>query len=131
LPSLGWDSTVARLYALRADDPSSNKRGSVPAANWLGLVGLSYLPVYPWRGRLMTTGVDGRWKGATFRWPVWVAPSTSATLASLLRTDWRSHPTQALEAVGIAAVAACKILRSDQGGYGSFSPSVVEANRSM
>ena len=30
LPSLSWDSSVTRLYALRAGNPSKEKRGSVP-----------------------------------------------------------------------------------------------------
>ncbi len=45
LPSLTWDSSVARLYALRAGNPSKEKRGSVPGANWLAVIGLSYFPV--------------------------------------------------------------------------------------
>jgi hypothetical protein len=125
LPSLTWDATVARLYALRAGNPSKEKRGSVPAANWLGVLGLAYFPVTVERNRLVTTCVTGGWKDSSFTWPVWTPPSTSPTIAALLRTNVAASTSDARKAIGIAQVLSARILRSDQGGYGSFTPAEV------
>lgn len=125
LPSLSWDSSVARSYALRASDPSKEKRGSVPAANWLGVIALEFFPVVPERGRLITTAVTGGWKTSTFRWPLWHVPSPAKVIASLLRADARRWTAAERAAIGIFRVYASDILRSDQGGYGSFSPASV------
>ena len=122
LPSLSWDSSVARLYALRAGDPSKEKRGSIPAANWLGVMALEMFPVAAQHGRLVTSRVTGGWKDAAFTWPVWEVPLTAPTVAALLRTDVEAWDPRARAAAGIAAVFRSKILRSDQGGYGSFTP---------
>lgn len=126
LPSLSWDSTVARQYALRAVNPSGEKRGSVAAANWLALIGLSFFPVQVRRGRLVTTGVKGGWKDSVFRWPVWSLPSTRYEVASLLRGDVASLTRLEREALGISQVFRSAISRSDQGGYGAFAPAAVE-----
>ena len=125
LPSLSWDSSVARSYALRASDPSKERRGSVPAANWLGVIALEFFPVVPVRGRLVTTGVSGGWKDATLRWPLWDRPATARTIASLLRIDARRWTAVMRAAMSIFRVYSADISRSDQGGYGSFSPSSV------
>lgn len=125
LPSLSWDSTVARLYALRAVNPSSEKRGSVAGANWLAVIGLSYFPVNVRRGRLVTTGVVGGWKDGAFSWPVWSPPSTRLEVASLLRGDVGQLSRKEREAMGITQVFRSAITRSDQGGYGAFSPAEV------
>jgi hypothetical protein len=122
LPSLSWDSTVARLYALRAVNPSSEKRGSVAGANWLAVIGLSYFPVNVRKGRLVTTGVVGGWKDSVFHWPVWSAPCTRLEVASLLRGDITRLRRHEREAMGVTQVFRAAITRSDQGGYGAFSP---------
>ena len=122
LPSLSWDSSVARLYALRAGDPSKEKRGSVPAANWLGVIALELFPVAVRRGRLETACMKGGWKDSAFTWPVWSVPLTFSTIAALLRTDTGKWTPKQREAAGIAALFRSKITRSDQGGYGAFSP---------
>ncbi len=125
LPSLSWDASVARNYALRASNPSSEKRGSVPAANWLAVQALSFFPVMFRRGRLQTTGVAGGWKDGTWAWPVWSVAATAPTLVSLLRRDPRRLTTRERAALGVDVVFESAILRSDQGGYGSFSPADV------
>jgi hypothetical protein len=127
LPSLSWDSSITRLYALRAGDPSKERRGSVPAANWLGVQGLSFFPVNA-QGRfrrLVTTGVKGGWKDAELTWPIWDVPISVAPVASLLRLDPRTWTARERSALGVSGVFASKILRSDQGGYGSFSPAEI------
>ena len=62
LPSFAWDASVTRMYALRASNPSGDKRGSIAAANWLGVQALAFFPVAAVRGRLVTTAVEGGWK---------------------------------------------------------------------
>jgi len=126
LPSLTWDSSVARLYALRASDPSGEKRGSVPAANWLGVVALEAFPVAPNGDELVTTGIKGGWKNSVFRWPLWSPPATFRAVCSLLRVDATKWTVAKRDALGITEVLGAKILRSDQGGYGSFTPAHVE-----
>jgi len=59
LPVMGWDSTMARDYALRATDPSTDKKAGVPGADWLGLRGLAFLLAVPVGPRVVTTGCEG------------------------------------------------------------------------
>lgn len=125
LPSLSWDASVARMYALRAGNPAKERRGSVPGANWLAVVGLTFFPVTVHGTRLVTTGVSGGWKDSIFTWPVWSPPAEVATIASLLRLDAGAWTQRERTAYGIETVLRCRILRSDQGGYGSFAPASV------
>lgn len=125
LPSLSWDSSVARNYALRANNPSKEKRGSVPAANWLGVVAMEFFSVAPDRNKLATTGVQGGWKDSVFTWPLWDRPLTASTIAALLRIDLRRMRASEWAALGVVRVYEAAIQRSDQGGYGSFSPAAV------
>jgi hypothetical protein len=130
LPSLSWDASATRAYALRASNPSGEKRGSVPAANWLGVMALSALPVSVSRGRLRTTAIKGGWKDSEFTWPLWNSPASFPTIAALLRLDARRWSARERVAMGIALVLSSRIARSDQGGYGSFSPAEVVVPRS-
>jgi hypothetical protein len=125
LPSLSWDSSVARLHALRASDPSSEKRGSVAAANWLAVHALAFFPVWVQRGELRTPGVAGGWKDSVFTWPLWNAPADARTIAALLRFDARSWNARERSALGVTTACSSGIRRSDQGGYGTFTPSTV------
>lgn len=122
LPSLSWDATVSRLYALRASNPSKNKRGSVPGANWLAVVGLTFFPVAVERRRLATAGVTGGWKDARFRWPLWIAPTTAATARGLLRANATSLSGAQRAALGISIVFESAIVRED---YATFAPPAV------
>jgi len=125
LPSLSWDATATRAYALRAGNPSKEKRGTVAAANWLAVHALAFFPVFPERGRLRTTGVDGGWKTSSFTWPVWRVPAAVRTIRALLRSRPAAWTARERAAAGIGLVLRAGILRSDQGGYGSFTPSAV------
>jgi hypothetical protein len=125
LPSLSWDASVARMYALRAGNPAKERRGSVPGANWLAVVGLTFFPVAVHGKRLVTTGVRGGWKDSIFTWMVWSPPAEVTTIASLLRLDATAWTQRERAAYGIETVLRCRILRSDQGGYGSFAPAAV------
>lgn len=128
LPVLLWDNTSARDYALRASDPSDDKKTGVPGADWLAFRGLPFIRVAPVRDRIETTGCSGGWKTGTFRWPIWTFPLRRNVIRSLLSSPELSllQPA-AMQARGIAVVFEAGIRRSDQGGYGSFSPARVAA----
>jgi hypothetical protein len=128
LPSLSWDSSATRNYALRASNPSKEKRGSVAGANWLAVHGLAFFPVHPRRGRLRTAGVAGGWKDSVFTWPLWAVPVEVRTVMALLRCNVSHWTMRERTAAGIVLVLRAGILRSDQGGYGSFTPSTVVAD---
>jgi hypothetical protein len=51
-------------------------------------------------------------------------------MCSLLRVGATRWTARERAALGISEVLGAKILRSDQGGYGSFTPSHVELPRS-
>ena len=125
LPVMGWDSTASRDYALRARNPSTDKKLGVPGADWLAIRALSFFPVAPIDQRLATVCCFGRWKDGDFRWPLWVRPVSKDTASSILLS--RPDRMVAAERVarGIGAVFSCGIRRSDQGGYGSFEPAKV------
>ena len=122
LPSLSWDSSATRLYALRARSPTKEKRGSIPAANWLAFVAMEFFPVVERAQSLLTTGVVGDWKKSSFYWPLWSVPITASTVSSLLRMNIRSLTSSERIAMGVTHVFRSEITRNDQGGYGSFSP---------
>jgi len=134
LPSLSWDSRGERIYAVRATNPSKEKRLGVPGADWLAFRGLTFYPVTRTpSGALKTTACDTKWKNSAFRWPLWTVPATRNTIRSLVADpalvakDARVTRT-ALIARGIGSVCQAKIRRSDQGGYGSFSPAETLAS---
>jgi hypothetical protein len=127
LPSLSWDSRGERIYAIRATNPSDDKRLGVPGADWLAFRGLVYYPVTRTAsGSLKTTACNRAWKDSAFRWPIWAVPATRNTVRSLVADptlvahDARPNAA-ALAARGITSVYQSKIRRNDQGGYGSFS----------
>lgn len=125
LPSMSWDSTVARIYALRASDPSAEKRGSNAGGDWLAFMGLGLLTAVPTGGSLRTTGVRGGWMDGVYSWPVWTPWLTRSVVRSLLSVrdlHMTSHGERAV--VGLGAVFSSRITRSDQ-GYGGFSPAEV------
>jgi hypothetical protein len=126
LPSLSWDSRGERVYAVRAVNPSNEKRLGVPGADWLAFRGLIFYPVTRTsRGSLRTTACDTAWKSSAFRWPIWTRPATRYVVRSLVADpSLVSQPPKAnpadLAARGIASIRQASIRRSDQGGYGSF-----------
>jgi hypothetical protein len=125
-PVLQWDNTVARDYALRAGDPSKEKKLGVPGADWLAFRGLTFLRVAPVGSRIVTTGCSGGWKTGTFRWPLWSVPLTRNVIAALLTSpETAEADPHTLETRGVSVVFEASIRRSDQGGYGSFAPARV------
>jgi hypothetical protein len=130
LPSLSWDVRGERVYAVRATDPSKDKRLGVPGADWLAFRGLVFYPVSLMGSSLRTTACDREWKKGAFRWPLWVAPASRDVVRSLVADERlvsqnvassKGAPRSAeLRARGVLCVLEAPIRRSDQGGYGSF-----------
>lgn len=125
LPVLAWDATASRDWALRASNPSKDKKTGVPGADWLAFRGLASLPVAPIGSRLYTTGCEGGWKSGTFRWGLWTVPLDLEMTRSTMRLALAGIPATERSARGIGVVFQCGIKRSDQGGYGSFEPAQV------
>ncbi len=131
LPVLQWDNASARDYALRASDPSKDKKLGVPGTDWLAFRGLPFIRVAP-RGdrvhgpRIHTVGCRGEWKTGSFRWPIWSPPLRRATIGCLVTSPeiFEVNPVT-MRARGVDVVFESAIRRSDQGGYGSFSPAHV------
>lgn len=132
LPSLSWDARGERLYAVRATNPSGDKRLSVPGAEWLAFRGLIFYPVSSAAGSLRTTACDRDWKRSAFRWPLWSVPASREVVWSLVGDrSLVSEPSLYgrriqvgdLASRGISRVMESPIRRSDQGGYGSFGGS--------
>ena len=128
LPSLSWDARGERVYAVRATNPSKEKRLGVPGADWLAFRGLVFYPVTRTiNGSLRTTACAAEWKRSAFRWPIWSVPCTRNVAGSLVADNTlvsqsrrtRLRPDD-LAARGILSVLEAPIRRTDQGGYGSF-----------
>jgi len=82
-PSLRWDSTEYRPYALRATDPAPDQNNKVRGANRLAIEALPLFPVMPSgsrRLRLATTG----FRRHEITWPIWKTPLSQDTVRSLL-----------------------------------------------
>lgn len=131
LPSLSWDSRGERVYAVRATNPSKEKRLGVPGADWLAFRGLVFYPVARTdHGTLRTTACDAEWKSSAFRWPLWPVPASRNVVRSLVAdrklvaNDAQVHARD-LTARGISSLRRALIRRSDQGGYGSFGAAEI------
>lgn len=126
LPVLGWDATVSRDYALRASNPSTDKKLGVPGADWLAFRGLGFFRSVIKGTRLRTTSCSGGWKNGKFTWPLWTVPLRAATVGAVLNLPrtMLELPSER-DARGIPCVLEAALRRSDQGGYGSFSPARV------
>lgn len=126
LPVLQWDNAASRDYALRASDPSKDKKLGVPGADWLAFRGLPFLRVAPVGDAIQTTGCKGEWKNGRFRWPIWTVPLSRPVIGSLLGSaEVGDAAPRVLRARGVSMVFESSIRRSDQGGYGSFTPARV------
>lgn len=127
LPVLGWDNEQGeRLHALSSKSPSSGKKTGVPGAEWLAFLGLRFFPVVTTTaGSLVTTGCAPEWKrGGSFAWPLWDEPLIDIEIGALIALDpGRTTPQERAER-GITQVYRADIRRADQGGYGSFGPTL-------
>lgn len=134
IPSLGWDVTDDRVYALRANNPSPEKKLTNPGPEGLALLGLSLYPVFAGTGRTQTQGCSGSWKNGWYSWPLWIRPATSLAVKSLLTHAY--HHTAFMNrhrwyhSWGISTILRSPIRRTNQGGYGTFGPAEVTWNES-
>ena len=128
LPSMGWDGRGSRGYALRATNPATaGDKSTVAGANWLAFRGLTAFAVRVRGTSLATVCVSGPWKSGSFTWPVWDAALSAASVSSLLRLDVAALSTAERRSGGVVTVLRSAIQRTDQGGYGSFSPPTMVA----
>jgi hypothetical protein len=113
--SLGWDPTIERLYALRAKNPSPDKKNmSVRAAVWLAAEALPLFPCAVVGNKLATRGFTekrasgkGERSSIYFSWPLWDSPLSLETLRSLLALKTLTldqPPTDELRMRGIVQV---------------------------
>ena len=129
VPSLGWDVTDDRVYALRANNPSPEKKLTNPGPEALALLGLSLHPVFAGRGRTDTQGCSGSWKAGWYSWPLWKRPATPRAVKALLAHAY-AHPAASdrdrwYRSWGVSTILRSPIRRTDQGGYGTFGPPEV------
>lgn len=129
LPSLGWDIVDDRVYALRANNPSPEKKLTNPGPEALAVLGLSLHPVFAGRERTLTQGCSGTWKAGHYSWPLWRRPASLHAVRSLLAHAY-DHPTATerhiwFRAWGVGTILRSPIHRSGQGGYGTFGPPEV------
>lgn len=129
LPSLMWDVSDDRVYALRANNPAPEKKLTNPGPEALAILGLSLCPVFAGRSRTLTQGCSGSWKAGRYSWPLWCKPASLHVTKSLLahayddpKAERRRHWFRSW---GISKVLRSPIRRSDQGGYGTFGPPEV------
>ena len=130
LPSLGWDVSDDRVYALRATDPGPEKKPTNPGPEALAVLGLSTFPVFGSQGRTLTQGCSGSWKYGTYSWPLWCKPASPHAVRSLLAHAYSHDSTTADRSMwfhswGVFRVLQSSIRRSPQGGYGTFGPPSV------
>ena len=129
LPSLGWDVADDRVYALRASNPSPEKKLTNPGPEALALLGLSLHPVFAGRDRTDTQGCSGSWKAGYYSWPLWRRPASPRAVKSLLAHAY-DHPAASnrhrwYRSWGVSTILRSPIRRTDQGGYGTFGPAEV------
>lgn len=136
LPSLGWDVIDDRVYALRANNPSPEKKLTNPGPEALAVLGLSTYPVFARRGpgrgrqasyRTLTQGCSESWKNGTYSWPLWHKPASPHAVKSLLAHAYSHDSTIAdrsewFRSWGVFRILQSSIHRSSQGGYGTFRP---------
>ena len=128
LPSLGWDVADDRVYALRANNPSPEKKPTNPGPEALAILGLSLYPVFAGRGRTLTQGCSGSWKAGHYSWPLWRKRSGPHAVKSLLAhacSPATSSHQRWYRSWGVSTILRSPIRRSGQGGYGTFGPPEV------
>ena len=128
LPVMGWDMLAGeRNYALRATDPSGDKKTGVPGADWLAFRSLPLFSTALKGKNLATTGFRGRGKRMSFHWLLWEPPVELDVARSLLSIPAMEGLSSAERAArGIAVVLSSRVRRTDQGGYGSFTAASVQ-----
>lgn len=102
--SFRWDPFEDRRYALRFEDPSTDKALTVHGANRLAALALPLLTAMPVKQRteyrLAAIGTSAGHRGAiTVSWPVWSLPATLDAIIALWAT--RRPPTYSAERISV------------------------------
>lgn len=125
-PSMRWDPSDDRRYALRWLQPSGDPAKTVRGANRLAIEALPLLPTAPVRQRLETTGFTQRkGRGSVWTWPIWTEPANLDVVRSLMTLPelQKDAPDRlALTAMGIAEIYRSQ--RITQGKYRNFTPAL-------
>ena len=127
-PSLGWDVTDDRQYALRAKNPSPDKKMTNPGAEALALLGLTIHPVFRGGHGTLTQGCSGAWKSASYSWPLWskaASPNVAKSIVAHAYDRPASDRVRWLLAWGVFRILKSDIRRPARSPYGTFSPSTV------
>ncbi len=127
LDSLMWDVVDDRIYALSASNPSTTTKYTNPGSEALAILGISTHPVFSRQDgkRTLTVGCSGGWKQGAYTWPLWLRPAGPGSVAAILAQATDSTPSKRSDwypSWGIFQILQSQIRRSDQGGYGTFSP---------
>ncbi|MCY3609434.1 MAG: hypothetical protein OXG57_13450 [Acidimicrobiaceae bacterium] len=138
LPSLRWDVSDDRAYALSAFDPTDNTNNpklTVPGAECLAILGLCMFPVFPGRGKTATTGCSGTWRSGSFSWPLWdrpAAPNVVRTLVAHAHAGCLGDDSleRSLPSLGVFRILESSIRRNDRAmGLANFGPPQVAWQR--
>lgn len=121
--NLRWDPSSERNWALMGKNPSSDGTRVNAPLEWLAFRGLPFLPSFPRRNRIITTGIAGRGDEMNFTWPLWTLPASARTTKSVIQVDWTGDAA-GRSARGIFATCTSSIRRTNQ-GFGNFGPSSV------
>lgn len=124
-PSLRWDPTDDRRYALRWGEPSGDPVRTVRGANRLAVEGLPLLPVMPVGRSLQTTGFSQRRGEVRWTWPIWEGSLDLDTVRSLLalrELQQSRPPREQLRAMGVVEIY--RSMRITQGKYRNFTPAM-------
>ncbi len=131
LKTLGWDVSDDRMYALMANNPSSesspDQKLTNPGPEALAVLGLSLHPVFTGKERTLTQGCSGLWTKAHYSWPLWRKPASTHAVKSILAHAY-DHPTATNRHRWLRSWGVFKVLRSPirrSGHYGTFSPPEV------
>ena len=125
LPSLMWDVSDDRVYALTAINPAKDKKLTNPGPEALAVLGMSLHPVFAGSERTLTQGCSGSWKSGNYSWPIWEKPASPRMVKSLLAHAYSLESVRWLKSWGVFRIMNSSIRRSDQGGYGTFGPSEI------
>jgi hypothetical protein len=117
-PGFRWDPEEDVRYALRADDPSTEKATTQHGANRLAVLGLLALTVVPVeRGRRVRLDLLG---GSfdpefSFTWPIWCEAASLAAIRTML-----SHPDLARGPAVLEHLGVRQVRRTRRIGVGRF-----------
>jgi hypothetical protein len=122
-PSLRWDPSDDRRYALRWAEPSGDPIRTVRGANALAVLGLPLFPTQPGARSLATTGFSQvPRKGVFLTWPIWEHPLPLEVIRSLLSLKELQEDKPGRET--LARCGIIEIFRSQritQGKYRNFA----------